>query len=124
LAKGKAVILGPAQARGATPQLNVTTPLSLVANTSNPAHPILYIGSAPVGLGSFGQIDKWDVLLQTDTIWADTGLIGAVPTTFSNTSGLALAPGGFLYVGDDPSVTTAGATATPGQGHIYVVPAI
>jgi hypothetical protein len=124
LAKGKAVILGPAQARGATPQLNVTTPLSLVANTSNPAHPILYIGSAPVGLGSFGQIDKWDVLLQTDTIWADTGLIGAVPTTFSNTSGLALAPGGLLYVGDDPSVTATGATATPGQGHIYVVPAI
>jgi hypothetical protein len=121
LAKGKAVIVGPAQARGATPQLNVTTPLSLVADQSNPAHTILYVGSAPLGLGSFGQVDQWDVLLQRDTVWADTGIIGAVPTAFSNASALALAPGGILYVGDDPSVTSAGTTATPGQGHIYSV---
>ncbi|HET9837334.1 MAG TPA: hypothetical protein VFR84_03805, partial [Candidatus Angelobacter sp.] len=32
LTKGKAVIVGPAQTRGATPLLNVTTPLSLVAD--------------------------------------------------------------------------------------------
>jgi hypothetical protein len=123
LTKGKAVIVGPAQARGATPQLNVTTPLSLAADASNPSHTILYIGSAPLGIGDFGQIDQWDILLQKDTVWADTGIIGAVPTAFSNTSALALAPGGNLYVGDDPSVTSAGTTATPGQGHIYLVPA-
>jgi hypothetical protein len=123
LTKGKAVIVGPAQARGATPQLNVTTPLSLAADVSNPAHVLLYIGSDPLGLGSFGQVDKWDILLQTDTLWADSGFIGAVQTSFANPSGLAIAPGGILYVADDPSVTSAGTTATPGQGHVYnVVP--
>lgn len=121
LTKGKGVIVGPALARGATPQLNVTTPLSLVADTTIPSHVLLYIGSDPLGLGNFGQIDKWDVLLQTDTVWADSGLIGAVSTPFANPSGLALAPGGILYVADDPSVTSAGTTATPGQGHVYNV---
>jgi hypothetical protein len=121
LTKGKAVIVGPAQTRGATPQLNVTTPLSLSADMSNPSHVLLYIGSDPLGLGSFGQIDKWDILLQTDTLWAGSGFIGAVLTPFANPSGLALAPGGILYVADDPSVTSAGTTATPGQGHVYSV---
>jgi hypothetical protein len=121
LTKGKAVILGPAQTRGATPQLNVTTPLSLAADTTNPSHVLLYIGSDPLGLGNFGQVDKWDILLQTDVVWADTGLIGAVPTSFANPSGIIVAPGGVLYVADDPSVTSAGTTATPGQGHIYNV---
>jgi hypothetical protein len=121
LTKGKAVILGPAQTRGATPQLNVTTPLSLAADTTNPSHVLLYIGSDPLGLGNFGQVDKWDILLQTDVVWADTGLIGAVPTSFANPSGITVAPGGVLYVADDPSVTGAGTTATPGQGHIYNV---
>ncbi|HEY7406485.1 MAG TPA: hypothetical protein VIB39_23355 [Candidatus Angelobacter sp.] len=123
LTKGKAVIVGPAQTRGATPQLNVTTPLSLVADMGNPAHVLLYIGSDPLGLGNFGQVDKWDILLQTDTVWADAAFIGAVKTPFANPSGLAVSPGGILYVADDPSVTSAGTTATPGQGHVYnVVP--
>lgn len=121
LLKGKAVIVGPAQTRGSTPLLNVTTPLSLAADMSNPSHVLLYIGSDPLGLGNFGQIDKWDILLQTDTIWADSGFIGAVLTPFANPSGLAFAPGGTLYVADDPSVTSAGTTATPGQGHVYSV---
>jgi len=121
LAKGKAVIVGPAQTRGATPQLNVTTPLSLAADVTNPSHVLLYIGSDPLGLGNFGQVDKWDILLQTDTVWAGTGFIGAVPTPFANPSGMAVAPGGTLYVADDPSVTSAGTTATPGQGHVYSV---
>lgn len=121
LTKGKAVIIGPAQARGATPLLNVTTPLSLAADTTNPSHALLYIGSDPLGLGNFGQVDKWDILLQTDTVWADSGFIGAVLTSFANPSGLAFAPGGILYVADDPSVTSAGTTVTPGQGHVYSV---
>lgn len=121
LAKGKAVIVGPAQARGAAPSLNVTTPLSLAADSFNPSHVLLYIGSDPLGLGNFGQVDKWDILLETDTVWADSGMIGAVSTSFANLSGMALAPGGILYVADDPSVTSAGTTATAGQGHIYRV---
>ena len=121
LTKGKAVIVGPAQARGATPLLNVTNPLSLAADATNPSHVLLYIGSDPLGLGNVGQVDKWDILLQTDIVWADSGLIGAVSTTFANPSGLTLAPGGILYVADDPSVTSAGTTVTPGQGHVYSV---
>jgi hypothetical protein len=121
LTKGKGVIVGPAQARGATPLLNVTTPLSLAADTTTPSHVLLYIGSDPLGLGNEGQVDKWDILLQTDKVWADTGTIGAIPTLFANPSGLALAPGGILYVADDPSVNAAGTTATPGQGHVYSV---
>jgi hypothetical protein len=121
LTKGKGVIVGPAQARGATPLLNVTTPLSLAADTTNPSHVLLYIGSNPLGLGNVGQVNKWDVLLQTHTLWADSGLVGAVSTSFANPSGLAFAPGGILYVADDPSVTSAGTTATPGQGHVYTV---
>lgn len=121
LTKGKAVIVGPAQTRGATPLLNVTTPLSLVADMTNPSHVLLYIGSDPLGLGNFGQIDKWDILLQTDTVWADSGFIGAVLTPFANPSGLTLDPSRTLYVADDPSVTSAGTTPTPGQGHVYTV---
>ncbi|HKW76242.1 MAG TPA: hypothetical protein VJN64_12010 [Terriglobales bacterium] len=119
LTKGKAVIVGPAATRGATPRLNIVNPLSLAADTRNPSHALLYIGSAPLGIGDFGQVDQWDILLQKDTIWADSGIIGAVTTAFSNVGGLAVAPDGSLYAGDDPSVTTAGTTATPGQGHIY-----
>ncbi len=114
-------IVGPAQAKGATPLLNVTNPLSLAADTTIPSHVLLYIGSDPLGLGNEGQVDKWDILLQTDKVWADTGTIGAIPTSFANPSGLALAPGGILYVADDPSVNAAGTTATPGQGHVYSV---
>ena len=121
LTKGKAVIVGPAADRTSPPRLNVTTPLSLAADTTNPSHVLLYIGSDPLGLGNFGQVDQWDILLQKDTIWADSGTIGAVLTSFANPSGLAFAPGGILYVADDPSVTSAGTTATPGQGHVYSV---
>jgi hypothetical protein len=119
LTKGKGVIVGPAATRGATPRLNVVNPLSLAADTRNPSHALLYIGSAPLGIGDFGQVDQWDVLLQKDTIWADSGIVGAVTTAFANVGGLALDPSGSLYVGDDPSVTTAGTTTTLGQGHIY-----
>ncbi len=121
LLKGKAVIVGPAQSKGGTPLLNVTTPLSLTADVSVPSRPILYVGSDPLGLGNFGQVDQWDIALQKDTIWADSGTIGAVLTSFANPSGLAFAPGGILYVADDPSVTSAGTAATPGQGHVYSV---
>ena len=121
LLKGKAVIVGPAQTKGAQPVLNITTPLSLAADVSIPSHALLYIGSDPLGLGNVGQVDQWDILLQKDTIWAGFGTIGAVLTQFANPAGLAFAPGGILYVADDPSVTSAGATATPGQGHIYQV---
>jgi hypothetical protein len=121
LAKGTAVIVGPAAARGATPLLNVANPVSLTVDASVPSHPILYIGSDPLGLGSFGQVDQWDILLQTDTLWANSGNIGAVLTTFAYPAGLAFAPGATLYVADDPSVTSAGTTATPGQGHVYSV---
>ncbi|HET9838679.1 MAG TPA: hypothetical protein VFR84_10620, partial [Candidatus Angelobacter sp.] len=121
LTKGKAVIVGPAQTRGATPLLNVTTPLSLVADMTDPSHVLLYIGSDPLGLGSFGQVDKWDILLQTDTLWTGYGFVGAVLTSLANPSGMTTAPNRTLYVADDPSVTSAGATATPGQGHVYTV---
>jgi hypothetical protein len=122
LAKGKGVIVGGATVRGQTPPLNVTTPLSVAADVTNPTHVILYVGSAPLGLGNFGQVDHWDFLTQTDTVWADSGNIGNVLTAFSHVGGLAFVPG-TLFIADDPSVTSAGTTATPGQGHIYTVPA-
>lgn len=121
LTKGKAVIVGPAQSKGGTPLLNVTTPLSLAADMTDPSHVLLYIGSDPQGLGNVGQVDKWDILLQTDMIWAGSGFIGAVLTPFGNPSGLAIAPDRTLYVADDPSVTSAGSTNTPGQGHVSSV---
>jgi hypothetical protein len=120
LTKGKPVIVGGAIVRGQTPPLSVTTPLSLAADIGNPSHILLYVGSAPVGIGNFGQVDHWDLLLQTDTVWADTGIIGAVPTALSHVGGLAWAPG-MLFIADDPTVSSAGTTATPGQGHIYTV---
>jgi hypothetical protein len=124
LTKGKAVIVGGATVKGQTPPLNVTTPLSIAIDNSNAGEPILYVGSAPLGIGGFGQVDHWDILLQTDTLWADSGLIGNVLTAFSNIGGLIVAPGGNLYVADDPSVTSSGTTPTPGQGHVYLLPAM
>jgi hypothetical protein len=121
LLKGKAVIVGPSIAKGTPPVLNVANPLSISADLSVAGFPQLFIGSDPGGLGTLGQVDKWDIMLQTDTLWADTGIIGAVPTAFSNPAGLANAPGGLLYVADDPTVTSAGTTPTPGQGHLYQV---
>lgn len=121
LTKGKGVIVGPSPARGIAPVLNVTNPLSITADLSTPGFPVLFIGSDPGGLGTIGQVDKWNIVLQQDTLWADSGNIGAVLTAFSNPSGLAVAPGGVLYVADDPSVTAAGTTASPGQGHVYQV---
>jgi hypothetical protein len=103
------------------PVLNVTNPLSITADLSVPGFPVLFIGSDPGGLGTLGQVDKWNIVLSQDTLWADTGIIGAVPTAFSNPAGLAVAPGGLLYVADDPSVTSAGTTATPTLGHVYQV---
>ncbi len=121
LTKGKGVIVGPSIARGVPPVLNVTNPLSIAADLSVPGFPVLFIGSDPGGLGTLGQVDKWNIVLSQDTLWADTGIIGAVPTAFSNPAGLAVAPGGLLYVADDPSVTSAGTTATPTLGHVYQV---
>jgi hypothetical protein len=88
---------------------------------TDPSHVLLYIGSDPQGLGNVGQVDKWDILLQTDMIWAGSGFIGAVLTPFGNPSGLAIAPDRTLYVADDPSVTSSGSTNTPGQGHVSSV---
>jgi hypothetical protein len=125
LTKGKAVIVGlptSGAQRGQAPLLNVSTPLSLVADVSNPARPLLYVGSdTTLGLPGPGQIDLWNTILQTDTFWANSGFIGAVLTEFANPFGVAVAPGGILYVADDPSVNSAGTTATPGQGHVYNV---
>lgn len=121
LAKGTAVIVGPAADRNSTPRLNVSIPLSLTVDQSVPSHAILYVGSDPSGLGGVGQADQWDILLQTDTLWANAGNIGAVLTPFAYPAGAAFAPGGILYVADDPSVTSAGTTATPGQGHVYKI---
>ncbi len=121
LTKGKGVIVGPSISRGIPPVLNVTNPLSLTVDLSVPGFPVLFIGSDPNGLGTLGQVDSWNIVLQKDTLWADSGNIGAVLTPFSNPSGLAMAPGGLLYVADDPSVTAAGTTASPGQGHVYQV---
>jgi len=99
----------------------VANPLSLSVDLSVPGFPVLYIGSDPGGLGTLGQVDQWNIVLQTDTLWADSGNIGAVLTAFSNPAGLANAPGGLLYVADDPSVTSSGTTATPTFGHVYQV---
>jgi hypothetical protein len=121
LTKGKAVIVGPSILRGTPPVLNVTSPLSLSVDLSVPGFPVLYIGSDPGGLGTLGQVDQWNIVLSTDVLWADTGLIGAVPTAISNPGGVAVAPGGLLYVADDPTVTSAGTTPTPGLGHVYQV---
>ena len=125
LTKGKAVIVGlptSGAQRGQLPLLNVTTPLSLAADVSNPTRPLLYVGSdTTLGLPGPGQIDLWNTFLQTDTFWANSGFIGAVLTEFANPSGAAVVPGGILYVADDPSVNSAGTTVTPGQGHIYSV---
>ena len=121
LTKGKAVIVGPSILRGTPPVLNVANPLSLSVDLSVPGFPVLYIGSDPGGLGTLGQVDQWNIVLQTDTLWADSGNIGAVLTAFSNPAGLANAPGGLLYVADDPSVTSSGTTATPTFGHVYQV---
>lgn len=123
LTRGTAVIVGGPVAKGATPALNVTTPLSLAADMSNPSNPVLYIGSDPLGLGGFGQVDQWNILLQKDTVWVDSGLIGSVLTPFAYPAGMAIAPGGNLYTADDPSVTSSGTTTTPGQGHVYLAPA-
>jgi hypothetical protein len=125
LTKGKAVIVGlptSGAQRGQLPLLNVTTPLSLAVDVSNSTRPLLYVGSDnTLGLPGPGQIDLWNAFLQTDTFWANSGLIGTVLTEFANPSGAAVVPGGTLYVADDPSVNSAGTTVTPGQGHIYSV---
>jgi hypothetical protein len=121
LTRGTAVIVGPAVAKGATPLLNVSIPLSLTVDASIVGKEVLYIGSDPAGLGSAGQTDQWNIFLQTDVLWANAGNIGAVLTPFAYPAGAAFAPGGILYVADDPSVTSAGTTATPGQGHVYKV---
>lgn len=105
LTRGSAVVVGGALQKGQTPPLNVNNPLSLASDGTD----LLYIGSA-------GQVDQWSVSRSTDTIYANSGIIGTVTTAFKNVSGLTLGSNGILYAGDDP---VAGSSA--GQGHVYQI---
>jgi hypothetical protein len=119
LSRGTAVQVGPPQDRTSPPVLNVSNPLSLAMDVSSPTRPILYIGSAPGGLGQPGQVDQWDIVAQRDVIYATQAVIGSLTTSLFNPGGMAVDASRNVYVADDPSVTSAGTFSSPGQGHVY-----
>jgi hypothetical protein len=119
LSRGTAVQVGPPQDRTSPPVLNVSNPLSLTIDVSSPTRPILYVGSAPNGLGQPGQVDQWDIVAQRDVIYATQAVIGSVTTSLFNPGGMAVDASRNVYVADDPSVTSAGTASSPGQGHVY-----
>jgi len=100
-------------------------PGGLAGDTVNNA---IYIGDSP--LTTPGSIIRWNLTTNTTSTYSvnvppyTAGFDGGTRSQYVNPYGLALAPNGDLYVGDDPAAALVVAVVPTAQGHIWRVPAV